>query len=110
MARSTLSSDKDDAVCFYFYFTTLFTEEIMKQLIVAAIVLSAASTAAWAVENQGGNSQGGNNQGGNSQGGNYHGAPGPVVGAGLPVLAVGYGVYWLVKRRKKSIERKSQNA
>jgi len=26
-----------------------------------------------------------------------HGAPGPLVGAaGLPVLAVGYGVYWLV--------------
>ena len=31
----------------------------------------------------------------------YRGAPGPVVGAGLPVLAVGYGVYWLVKRRRK---------
>ena len=24
------------------------------------------------------------------------GVPGPIVGAGLPVLAVGYGVYWLV--------------
>ena len=31
----------------------------------------------------------------------YHGAPGPIVGAGLPVLAIGYGVYWLVKRRRK---------
>jgi hypothetical protein len=32
-----------------------------------------------------------------------HGAPGPIVGAaGLPVLAVGYGVYWLVRRRRKS--------
>jgi hypothetical protein len=29
------------------------------------------------------------------------GAPGPIAGAGLPVLAVGYGVYWLVKRRRK---------
>jgi hypothetical protein len=31
------------------------------------------------------------------------GAPGPIVGAGLPILAigVGYGVYWLVKRRRK---------
>jgi LPXTG-motif cell wall-anchored protein len=25
-----------------------------------------------------------------------------VLGAGLPVLAVGFGVYWLVKRRRKS--------
>ena len=34
--------------------------------------------------------------------GNTHGAPGPIAGAGLPVLAVGYGVYWLIKRRRKS--------
>jgi hypothetical protein len=26
---------------------------------------------------------------------------GPIVGAGLPFLAIGYGVYWLVKRRRK---------
>lgn len=30
-----------------------------------------------------------------------YGAPGPLVGAGLPVLAIGYGVYWLVRRRLK---------
>jgi hypothetical protein len=30
-----------------------------------------------------------------------HGAPGPIAGAGLPILAVGYGVYWLVRRRRK---------
>ena len=30
------------------------------------------------------------------------GAPGPIAGAGLPVLAVGYGVYWLIRRRRKS--------
>ena len=29
------------------------------------------------------------------------GAPGPIVGAGLPVLAVGYGVYWLIRRRRR---------
>jgi hypothetical protein len=37
-------------------------------------------------------------------GGAYSGAPGPIVGAGLPLLAiggVGYCVYWLVKRRRK---------
>jgi hypothetical protein len=29
----------------------------------------------------------------------YRGAPGPIAGAGLPILAVGYGVYWLFRRR-----------
>jgi hypothetical protein len=52
--------------------------------------------------NQGGNSQGGNSQGGNSQGGAIRGAPGPVAGAGIPFLVIGYGVYWLIKRRRKS--------
>jgi hypothetical protein len=33
--------------------------------------------------------------------GGLHGAPGPIVGAGLPVVALGYGVYWLIKRRRK---------
>ena len=33
---------------------------------------------------------------------NIRGAPGPIAGAGLPVLAVGYGVYWLVQRRRKT--------
>ncbi len=33
--------------------------------------------------------------------GTYSGAPGPIAGAGLPFLAVGYGVYWLIKRRRK---------
>jgi len=32
------------------------------------------------------------------------GAPGPLVGAGLPVLLIGggIGIYWLVRRRKKT--------
>jgi hypothetical protein len=36
----------------------------------------------------------------------YHGAPGPLVGAGLPVLALGGGIYWIVKRvRRKKLDR-----
>ena len=31
-----------------------------------------------------------------------HGVPGPIAGAGLPFLAVGFGVYWLVRRRRSS--------
>jgi hypothetical protein len=30
------------------------------------------------------------------------GAPGPVAGAGIPLLVVGAGVYWLVRRRRKN--------
>jgi hypothetical protein len=48
-------------------------------------------------------SQGGRGwQDGGPHGGAVHGAPGPIAGAGLPVLALGYGVYWLVRRRRKS--------
>lgn len=77
----------------------------MKQFIIVAGMLLATGVSAFAGNNQGGNSQGGNNQGGNSQGGSgYHGAPGPVMGAGLPALAigVGYGIYWLRTRRRKA--------
>jgi hypothetical protein len=28
-------------------------------------------------------------------------APGPIAGAGLPILAIGYGAYWLVKRYRR---------
>jgi hypothetical protein len=39
---------------------------------------------------------------GDYKNGGFHGAPGPIAGAGLPFLAVGYGVYWLIKRRRKA--------
>ena len=59
----------------------------------------------------GGGTGGGGTGGGSSGGGGTHNAaPGPIVGAGLPALVVGSGVYWLVRRRKKkAIERKTQN-
>jgi hypothetical protein len=49
------------------------------------------------------------NTGGNggANGGNgVYGAPGPVLGAGAPALAIGigYGMYWLVKRRRRRTE------
>jgi hypothetical protein len=29
------------------------------------------------------------------------GAPGPIVGAGIPILAIGFGAYWLAKRLRR---------
>lgn len=37
-----------------------------------------------------------------TQQGIVRGAPGPIAGAGLPILAVGFGVYWLVRRRRRT--------
>jgi hypothetical protein len=39
--------------------------------------------------------------GGDDHGHHFQAAPGPIAGASLPVLAVGYGVYWLVMRRRE---------
>ena len=44
----------------------------------------------------------GNQGNGNGNGGNVRGAPGPLAGAGLPLLLIGGGIYWLVRRRKKT--------
>jgi hypothetical protein len=66
----------------------------MKSLIIPMALLLALSVPALAKNDKG-------NQGnGNGNGGNVRGAPGPLVGAGLPVLLVGGGIYWLVRRRK----------
>ena len=71
----------------------------MKKLIMASAFLAALCLPALACGGPGNPCQG--NQG--NQGGNHHGVPGPLVGAGLPFLAVGYGAYWLVRRyRRKS--------
>jgi hypothetical protein len=51
-----------------------------------------------------GNGQGQNGNGQGQNGNGIRAAPGPVAGAGLPVMAVGYGVYWLVRRRRRQIK------
>jgi hypothetical protein len=43
---------------------------------------------------------------GHNKGDRVAGVPGPVAGAGLPILAVGYSAYWLVRRYR----RRSDNA
>jgi hypothetical protein len=73
----------------------------MRKLLVASALLAAFCVPALA-GNQNGQGQNNNNQGN----GGVHGAPGPIAGAGLPILAVGYGAYWLVRRYR----RKSDNA
>jgi len=40
----------------------------------------------------------------------FHPAPAPIAGASLPVLAVGYGVYWLVRRRRKANGHRGSDA
>jgi hypothetical protein len=78
----------------------------MKRLIVSSTLLVALCMPAMV---QGGNNMGGNNMGGNNNnmggnnGGNHlHGVPGPIAGAGLPIIAVGCGLYWLIRRRKRN--------
>jgi LPXTG-motif cell wall-anchored protein len=66
----------------------------MKNLFIPLALLLALSVPALAQDNQG--------QDNNDQGGGGHGAPGPLMGAGLPVLLIGGGIYWIVRRKKRS--------
>jgi hypothetical protein len=34
----------------------------------------------------------------------FRGVPGPIAGAGVPIIAAGYGVYWLIRRRRRTPE------
>ena len=79
--------------------TTFKLKGTIMRTIVASIVLSIFVLSP-ALANPGGIPDGGVGQG-NGNGNHVHGAPGPVAGAGLPFAIVGYGVYWLVRRRRK---------
>jgi hypothetical protein len=35
--------------------------------------------------------------------GGAKGAPLPLIGASIPGLAIGYGVYWLIRRRRNTL-------
>jgi hypothetical protein len=63
----------------------------VKKLIVASVLLATLCVPALADRDDGNRwSDAGRRDHG------VRGAPGPIAGAGLPILAVGYGVYWLV--------------
>ena len=64
----------------------------MKSLFIPVVLLLALSVPALAQDNQGQNND---NQG-------VRGAPGPLAGAGLPVLLIGAGIYWMVRRKKRA--------
>ena len=61
----------------------------MKKLILMSALLTALSVPALAT----------------GWGGKYSGVPGPIAGTGLPTIAAGYGVYWLIRRRRRTPEK-----
>jgi hypothetical protein len=36
--------------------------------------------------------------------GGLHGVPGPIAGAGLPIIGIGYGAYWLIRRYRRNTQ------
>ena len=75
----------------------------MKSLILSFVLFTALCLPGLAGQGQNGNGQGqnGNGQGQNGNGQGYYGVPGPIAGAGLPVIAIGYGIYWLIQQRRR---------
>jgi hypothetical protein len=75
----------------------------MNTLFIPMLLLLALSVPALAQNNQGQNN--------NNQGQGYRSAPGPLAGAGLPVLLIGGGIYWIVRRNKSKLDfRNAENS
>jgi hypothetical protein len=84
----------------------------MKSLVIPmALSLALSVPAALAKDGNNGNGNNGNGNNGNGNNGNgnngngngnVRGAPGPLIGAGLPVLLIGGGIYWLVRRKNRA--------
>jgi hypothetical protein len=72
----------------------------MKAILAAIVLTMGLLSPAFADQNGQGQNQDG--QGQNQNGSIIRGAPAPLIGAGLPGLAIGigYGVYWVVRRRR----------
>jgi LPXTG-motif cell wall-anchored protein len=70
-------------------------------LTLSTAVLLALSVPALA-KNDNGNGNGHGSNGNGNANGHVKGAPGPLVGAGLPVLLIGGGIYWLVRRKNRA--------
>ena len=71
----------------------------MKNILPVVLLLALSSVPALAQGGQNGQGQNNDDQG---RGGQTRGAPGPIMGASVPVLLVAGGVYWLVRRRKRA--------
>ena len=78
----------------------------MKNMFSPAVLLLALSVPALAQNNGQNNNKGRHyGQNNNDHGGNKprsQGAPGPIVGASLPLFLIGGGIYWLVRRRDRA--------
>jgi hypothetical protein len=84
----------------------------MKTILTLVVLTLGLSSPAFAQNGHGQNGNGQNGNGQNGQNGNGQngqdrdhdprGAPAPLIGAGISGFAVGmgYGVYWLVRRRR----------
>jgi LPXTG-motif cell wall-anchored protein len=71
----------------------------MKNLFIPLALLLALSVPALADDD---NNRGDDGNKRRDDGRGVHGAPGPLMGAGLPVLLIGGGIYVIVRRKKRS--------